>query len=68
MSENTVFVPRAVNEPVKDYLPGSPERVDLIKALDEIYSNVKEIPMFIGGKEVTSDKKLVNTTRDQPNM
>lgn len=58
MSENIVFIPRAVNEPIKEYLPGSPERVDLIKALDEIYSNVKEIPMFIGGKEVTSDKIL----------
>ena len=58
MSENTVFVPRAVNEPVKEYLPGSPERADLKKALDEVYSNVKKIPMFIGGKEVTSDKIL----------
>ena len=58
MSENTVFVPRAVNEPVKEYLPDSPERVDLEKALYEIYFNVKEIPMFIGGNEVKSDKIL----------
>ena len=58
MSKNTICIPRAVNEPVKDYLPGSPEREDIKKALDEIYSDVKEIPMFIGGKEVTSDKIL----------
>ena len=58
MSKNTICIPRAVNEPVKEYLPGSPEREDIKKALDEIYSDVKEIPMFIGGKEVTSDKIL----------
>ncbi|MCK4852892.1 MAG: L-glutamate gamma-semialdehyde dehydrogenase, partial [Bacteroidales bacterium] len=56
MSENIVFVPRAKNEPVKGYLPGSPEREEIIKAVDEVYSNVKGIPMFIGGKEVKSDK------------
>ena len=58
MSKNTICIPRAVNEPVKEYLPGSPEREDIKKALNEIYSDVKEIPMFIGGKEVTSDKIL----------
>ena len=42
MSENTVFVPRAVNEPIKEYLPGSPEKEELKKALDEVYANVKE--------------------------
>ncbi len=56
MSENIVFAPRAKNEPVKGYLPGSPEREEIIKAVDEVYSNVKGIPMFIGGKEVKSDK------------
>lgn len=55
MSVNNVFVPKAINEPVKDYLPGSPEREELKKALDEVYANVKEIPMFIGGREVRSE-------------
>jgi 1-pyrroline-5-carboxylate dehydrogenase len=58
MSEKIVFVPRAKNEPVKEYRPGSPEREELKKALDEVYSNVREIPMFIGGKEVKSDKVM----------
>jgi 1-pyrroline-5-carboxylate dehydrogenase len=58
MLGNSVFIPRAINEPVKEYLPGSPERKDLKKALDEVYSNVREIPMFIGGREVKSDKIL----------
>ncbi|KPL15872.1 MAG: 1-pyrroline-5-carboxylate dehydrogenase [Bacteroides sp. SM23_62] len=58
MLKNTLFVPRAVNEPVKEYLSGSPERDALKRALDEVYSNVREIPMFIGGKEVKSNKIL----------
>jgi len=58
MPDNFVFVPRAINEPVLDYRPGSPERVELKKALDEVYSKIIEIPMFIGGKEVKSDKKV----------
>jgi len=58
MSEKTVFVPVAVNEPVKEYRPGSPEREELKIALDEAYSKVLDIPMFIGGKEVRTDNKI----------
>ncbi|MFC2115278.1 L-glutamate gamma-semialdehyde dehydrogenase [Bacteroidota bacterium] len=58
MSEKIVFVPEAKNEPVKDYRPGSPEREELNKALDEVYSKVIDIPMFIGGREVKSDKMI----------
>jgi 1-pyrroline-5-carboxylate dehydrogenase len=58
MSDKTVFVPRAVNEPVLEYRPGSPEREELQKALDEAYSKIVEIPMFIGGREVRSGKKV----------
>lgn len=58
MSDKTVFAPRAVNEPVKTYRPGSPERKELEKALKEAYSKVIDIPMFIGGKEIKSDRKV----------
>ncbi len=58
MSEKTVFVPGAVNEPVKEYRPGSPERAEIKKALDEVYSGIVDIPMYIGGKALRSDKKV----------
>jgi 1-pyrroline-5-carboxylate dehydrogenase len=58
MSDKTVFVPRAVNEPILEYRPGSPEREELQKALDEAYSKIVEIPMFIGGREIKSGKKV----------
>jgi 1-pyrroline-5-carboxylate dehydrogenase len=45
-------VPAPQNEPVKSYSPGSKERVDLKNALKAAHETEKEIPMFIGGKEV----------------
>ena len=50
---NSIFMfPKPENEPVKGYAPGSPERVEIRKALDELYAKVTEIPAIIGGKEV----------------
>ncbi len=41
-----------VNEPVRSYAPGSPEKKSLKKRLDEMLSEQIEIPLVIGGKEV----------------
>lgn len=40
------------NEPVKEYRPGSPERIALVKELEKQSNEVVEIPIIIGGKEV----------------
>jgi 1-pyrroline-5-carboxylate dehydrogenase len=50
---NAIF-PLAVpiNEPVRSYAPGSPEKKSLKKRLDEMLSEEIEIPLLIGGKEV----------------
>ncbi|HWB64566.1 MAG TPA: L-glutamate gamma-semialdehyde dehydrogenase [Chitinophagales bacterium] len=62
-------VPVAHNEPVKAYQPGSPERVELQKKLAEMRAEVRDIPMFIGGKEVTDGKKLpVNPPHDHQHV
>lgn len=44
------------NEPVKDYKPGSHERRELQKTLDEMSSQRMEIPLIIGGKEIRTGK------------
>ena len=50
---NTIFsFPKPENEPVKGYNPGSPERKEIRKALDELYAVVTDIPAIIGGREV----------------
>ena len=50
-------VPIPKNEPVKSYAPGSPERKELQAALAEARSKQINVPMYIGGKEVTTDDK-----------
>jgi 1-pyrroline-5-carboxylate dehydrogenase len=44
--------PKAINEPVKDYAPGSPEREELRRRLDQMQSERIELPLVIGGEEV----------------
>jgi 1-pyrroline-5-carboxylate dehydrogenase len=50
-------VPTPVNEPVKDYAPGSPERKAVQAALAEARSKQIDVPMYIGGEQVRTDKK-----------
>ncbi len=55
---NAVFtVAPAVNEPVLNYAPGSPERESIKAALKKMRSEIRDIPMFIDGKEVRTEKK-----------
>ncbi len=58
MSFGQFNVPVPANEPVKEYRPGSPEREALKTALAEFRSQETDIPMYIGGKEVRTDRKL----------
>jgi 1-pyrroline-5-carboxylate dehydrogenase len=45
-------VPAPVNEPVKGYAPGSPDRASLKARLDTMADERIEIPLIIGGLEV----------------
>jgi 1-pyrroline-5-carboxylate dehydrogenase len=47
-------VPPAVNEPVRSYAPGSPEKKALKERLASMASERIEIPVIIGGKEYRS--------------
>ncbi|MDQ2787875.1 MAG: L-glutamate gamma-semialdehyde dehydrogenase [Chloroflexota bacterium] len=44
--------PEAVNEPTKNYAPGSPERQSLTQKLRELSGQRMEIPLIIGGEAV----------------
>ena len=57
MSNANFAIPKAYNEPVKAYLPGSPEREALKKELDRQASIQVEIPIIIGGKEYPTGNK-----------
>ena len=56
---NAVFnLPAVHNEPVLSYKKGSPEREKLVETIAELKSKVLDIPMYIGGKEVRTNKKV----------
>ena len=51
-------VPKAINEPINEYRKGSPEREALIAKYREMYNQPPiDVPMYIGGKEVTTNNK-----------
>jgi len=51
-------IPKPVNEPIKSYAPGIPERETLQAEMKRIMSSEAEIPMRIGNQDVRSDNKL----------
>jgi 1-pyrroline-5-carboxylate dehydrogenase len=55
MPKGIFKVPVAVNEPIKNYAPGSPERKELQAMLAELRSKEMNIPMYIGAEEVESN-------------
>ena len=58
MPKGFYTVPVPVNEPVKSYAPGSPERIAIKAMLIELRSKEVDIPMYIGGKEVRGTDKV----------
>ena len=56
MSLGIFKVPHPINEPVKSYAPGSPERASLSAKVKEMASQKIEIPLIIGGKEIRTGK------------
>ena len=58
MTKGFFNIPVAKNEPIKSYAPGSPEREELKNMLNQLRSVELELPMIIGGKEVTTDRRV----------
>ncbi len=52
MADAIFKVPQPINEPIKEYRKGSPERLELKKKLEELRNENIEIPLIIGGKEI----------------
>src|SRR5882672_5645762 len=45
-------VPSPVNEPIKSYAPGSPERASLKARLKAMAAETVDMPLIIGGQEI----------------
>jgi 1-pyrroline-5-carboxylate dehydrogenase len=62
-------VPQPVNEPILNYAPASKERQLLKNALHDARSEVIDIPMYIGGREIYTDKKVnINPPHDHQHL
>ena len=51
-----VSIPK--NDPIQSYAPGSPERAQLKATLTEMRSQQVDIPLYIGGNEVRTERKI----------
>ncbi len=58
MSNAFFEVPIASNEPVLSYEPGSPERVAVQQTYAAMKSQKIDVPMYIGGRKVTTKNKI----------
>ncbi len=54
MGKGFFHVPVAVNEPVKSYEPGSPEREEVLLTYKDLYNTKMEVPLYIGSKQIKS--------------
>ena len=54
MGKGFFQVPKAINEPVKSYAPGTPERADITAQYDAYYNGTVDVPMYIGSDQVTT--------------
>ena len=57
MTHGTFKTPPPVNEPVRDYAPGSSERQSLETRLTEMATERVDVPLIIGGQEVYTQNK-----------
>ena len=69
MSNGFYNVPIAVNEPVKGYAVGSPERIELLAEYKKMYNTTVDVPMYIGDKQVfTHDKRNLSPPHDHKHV
>lgn len=69
MGKGFFEVPIAVNEPIKDYAPGSPERAAVSAAYKKMYNSTVEVPLYINGKNVkTGDTATMSPPHDHKHI
>ena len=62
-------VPKAVNEPVKSYAPGSPERAKVAETYKAMWNAQVEVPLYIGSEEIkTGDTKKMSAPHDHQHV
>lgn len=69
MGKGFFNVPVAVNEPVKSYAPGTPEREEVLNTYNEMFNRKIDIPLYINGKNVgTGNTKTLSAPHDHQHV
>ncbi|HEX9980045.1 MAG TPA: L-glutamate gamma-semialdehyde dehydrogenase [Flavobacterium sp.] len=62
-------VPKAVNEPVKSYAPGSPEKAAVLAEYKRMWETRVDVPLYIGKDEIrTGDTRNITPPHDHQHI
>jgi len=69
MGKGFFEVPLAINEPIKSYAPGTPERDEVLKQYKEYFDGSLEVPLYIGSDEITtSNTRTISPPHDHKHV
>lgn len=69
MGKGFFQVPAAINEPIKSYAPGTPERDEVLNQYKSFYESTVDVPMYIGSEEVrTGSTKPMSPPHDHQHV
>jgi len=69
MAKGIYRIPAPLNEPVRGYAPGSPEKESLLKEYRKMYASQVDVPMHIGRNEVrTENKKTISPPHEHAHL
>jgi 1-pyrroline-5-carboxylate dehydrogenase len=69
MGKGFFNVPVAINEPVKSYAPGSPERDTVLKTYKDMFNSKIDVPLYINGKNIkTGNTRTMSPPHDHQHV
>lgn len=69
MSKGFFHVPKAINEPVKSYAPGTAERAAVADTYTKMWNSQVEVPLYIGNEEIkTGNTKKMSAPHDHQHI
>jgi len=69
MGKGFFNVPIAVNEPVKSYAPGSPERAEILETYKSMFNSNVDVPLYINGEDIeTGNTKTMSPPHDHEHI
>ena len=69
MGKGFFNVPIAINEPVKSYAPGSPERAEILETYKTMFDSNVDVPLYINGEDIeTGNTKTMSPPHDHKHI